>query len=165
MCRSVGAVALGFVSVVALSLATDQILHGLDVYPPWGEPMRDPGLNALALAYRSIFAVLGSYLAARFAPDKPMKHALLLGVIGLVPSILGVVAATQVDLGPLWYLVALVVTAVPCAWRGGALYHRGQAPNWFFQPVIGVGRFSKAPSVSLSRKFLRPLSDGGSVRL
>jgi len=37
--RSVGAVLAGFVVVAGLSLATDQVLHVLRVYPPWGEPM------------------------------------------------------------------------------------------------------------------------------
>ena len=48
--RSTGAVFLGFVAVVALSLGTDQVLHVLAVYPPWGQPMYATGLLLLALA-------------------------------------------------------------------------------------------------------------------
>ena len=66
-----------------LSLVTDQVLHVLKVYPPWGEPMWDPGLNFLALSYRIVYTVLGGYLAARFAPRSPMRHAFVLAVIGL----------------------------------------------------------------------------------
>lgn len=66
--RSVGAVLLGLISIFVLSLGTDQVLHVLKVYPPWGEPMRSPGLNLLALAYRVLYAGLGCYLTARFAP-------------------------------------------------------------------------------------------------
>jgi hypothetical protein len=41
--RSAGAVLLGFVVVVVLSLGTDQVLHVLRVYPPWGEsPCESP---------------------------------------------------------------------------------------------------------------------------
>ena len=120
--RSAGALFLGFVAVVALSLGTDQVLHLLGVYPPWNVPMRDPGLNLLALAYRSIYAVLGSYLAARFAPNRPMFHALLLGAIGIVFGILGVAAAFSADLGPRWYPILLVVTTLPCAWLGGTFF-------------------------------------------
>lgn len=119
--RSAGALFLGFVAVVVLSLGTDQLLHVLGVYPPWNVPMRDPGLNLLALAYRSVYAVLGSYLAARSAPNRPMFHALLLGAIGVVFGVLGVVVAFNVDLGPRWYPILLVVTTLPCAWLGGAL--------------------------------------------
>ncbi len=123
--RSVAAVLAGFLAVVVLSLGTDQVLHVLQVYPPWGQPMHDPGLNLLALAYRCVYAVLGSLIAARLAPRAPMRHALVLGVIGLVLSVIGAVAAiTMADLGPAWYPIALVLTALPCAWLGGDLHRR-----------------------------------------
>jgi hypothetical protein len=62
--RSVVAVASGFVAVVVLSLVTDEVMHVLQVYPPWGEPMNDTGDNLLALSYRCVFGVLGSYVTA-----------------------------------------------------------------------------------------------------
>ena len=120
--RSTGAVVIGLVAVVALSLGTDQLLHMLDVYPPWGQPMDDPGLNLLALAYRCVYAVLGSYLAAKYAPTAPMRHAMTLGFVGLVLSAAGASAASGMNLGPMWYPIALVVSALPCAWLGGKLY-------------------------------------------
>jgi hypothetical protein len=125
--RSTAAILCGFIAVVVLSLGTDQVLHVLNVYPPWGQPMNDPGLNFLALAYRCVYAVLGSTIAARLAPRHPMRHALVLGGIGFVLSIAGAVAASMANLGPLWYPVALVLTALPCAWLGGALYRGRQA--------------------------------------
>ncbi|MGH8622860.1 MAG: hypothetical protein ACRET3_12020, partial [Burkholderiales bacterium] len=118
------AVLAGLVAVFVLSLGTDQVLHMLGVYPPWGQPMYDAGLNVLALAYRIVYAVAGSWLAARLAPHGPMRHALALGVVGLVLSLAGAIAAIPMDLGPAWYPIALVVTALPCAWLGGALYER-----------------------------------------
>lgn len=125
--RSTGAVLLGFVSVVVLSLATDQVFHWLDVYPPWGEPMRELGDNLLALVYRCVYAVVGSYLAARLAPRNPMRHAVVLGLIGLIVGTAGAVATIPMDLGPAWYPIALAVTALPCGWLGGFLYTRRQA--------------------------------------
>ena len=122
--RSTGAVLLGFFSVVILSLATDQVLHVLKVYPPRGEPMRAPGLNLLALTYRIIYTVFGGYLAARVAPRNPMCHAFVLAVIGLVMGVLGVVATSGMDLGPRWYPIALAVTALPCTLLGGVLHRR-----------------------------------------
>src|SRR5262249_27011146 len=74
--RSAAALLPGFLAVVVLSLGTDQVLHALDVYPPWGEPMHSTSLNLLALTYRTVYAVVGSYVAARLAPDRPMAHAL-----------------------------------------------------------------------------------------
>jgi hypothetical protein len=122
--KSAGALLLGFVAVVVLSIGTDQLFHSLGVYPPWGQPMTNPALLLLALGYRSAYAVFGSYLAARFAPAKPMQHAMTLGGIGLVLSVLGAIGAAQVDLGPLWYPIALVLTTLPCAWLGGYLFRK-----------------------------------------
>lgn len=123
--RSTAAVILGFVAVVVLSLGTDEALHLLKVYPPWGRPMFEPGLNLLALSYRIIYSVMGSYIAARFAPRNPMRHAMILGIIGLAFSAAGaIVAITHPNLGPAWYPIALVVTALPSAWLGGVLYQK-----------------------------------------
>jgi hypothetical protein len=122
--RSVGAILLGFVAVAVLSLATDQLLHVLNVYPPWGEPMHDPRLNLLALSYRIVYTVLGGYIAARLAPRNPMRHATILGIVGLVISLAGVFATIPMKLGPAWYPIAIAVTALPCTWLGGLLYKK-----------------------------------------
>ena len=104
------------------------MLHVVKVYPPWGQPMFEPGLNLLALSYRMVYSVLGSYIAARLAPRYPMWHAVILGVIGLPPGVAGVVVAFKTNLGPAWYPIALVLATLPCAWMGGVLYrmkHQG----------------------------------------
>lgn len=125
--RSTGAVFSGLITVVVLSLGTDQVFHVLDVYPPWGAPMRNPGLCLLALSYRTLFGVAGSYIAARLAPRNPMRHAMVLGAIGFVLSLAGAIATIPMDLGPAWYPVSLVVTALPGAWLGGILHGRSTA--------------------------------------
>ncbi len=120
--RSVGAVALGTVAIVALSLGTDEVLHLLQVYPPWGRPMTG-ALFGLATAYRVFYTIAGGYITARFAPSAPVRHAVILGVLGLVPGVAGIlVAIVKPDLGPLWYPIALAVTGLPAAWLGGLLY-------------------------------------------
>lgn len=122
--RSIAAVAAGFVAVAALSLGTDQVLHVLRVYPPWGQPMPEPGLNLLALIYRSIYTIAGMYLTAWLAPHAPIRHALVGGAIGTVIAAAGAVATLPMHLGPAWYPISLVVTALPLAWLGGALHVR-----------------------------------------
>lgn len=123
--RSLFALFAGFVVVVVLSLGTDVALHATGVFPPWGQAMAD-GLFLLATAYRTVYAIVGSYLTARLAPFQPMGHALLGGVIGLVLSTAGAVATWHrgPEFGPHWYPLALVVTALPCAWVGGRLHVR-----------------------------------------
>jgi multisubunit Na+/H+ antiporter MnhB subunit len=120
--RSIGAVAAGFVAVFVLSLGTDVVLHETGVFPPWEQRMSD-ALFLLATAYRTVYCIAGCYIAARLAPDKPMKHALVLGVVGLIVSIAGAAVTWNKgpEFGPHWYPVALIVTAIPCAWLGGKL--------------------------------------------
>lgn len=125
--QSTGAIVAGFFAVVVLSLGTDQLLHVLNVYPPWGQPMYEAGLCLLALSYRIVYTVLGSYIAARLAPRAPMRHAMILGGIGFVVGTAGAIATIPMQLAPAWYPIAIAVTALPCAWLGGALYRRWQA--------------------------------------
>jgi len=63
----------------------------------------------LATVYRTVYGVLGSYIIARLAPDRPMQHALVGGFVGLVVSILGAAVTWNKGpaFGPHWYPVAL----------------------------------------------------------
>ena len=127
--RSTRAIVAAIVIVIALSLGTDEILHLLRVYPPWGVRMSD-ALFALATGYRIVYSVAGGYIAARLAPANPLRHALILGFIGLIPGALGVVVGmSKPELGPLWYPIALLVTGLPCAWLGGVLYREPARPG------------------------------------
>ena len=75
--RSIVAILVAFFAVFVLSLGTDQVLHVVKVYPPWGQPMYDTGLSLLALSYRLVYTVVGGYIAARLAPNSPVRHALV----------------------------------------------------------------------------------------
>ena len=122
--RSIGAIAAGFVAVFALSLGTDQLLHVLNVYPPWSEPMRDPWLNLLALSYRLVYGVIGGYIMAALAPYAPMRHAIIGGTIGLVLSSLGVIASLKMNMGPAWYPILLALSAIPTSWLGAVIHRK-----------------------------------------
>jgi len=118
--RSILAVLAGIVVGAVLSLGTDALLEAVGVFPKIGKQMSD-ALFALATAYRIVYGILGSYVIARLAPDRPMQHALIGGVLGLVVSIIGAVVTWNRDLGPHWYAIGIAVTALPCAWVGGKL--------------------------------------------
>jgi len=120
--RSVGAVFAGLVFIFASHMGTDAILHATRVFPPVGESMSD-GLFTFAFAYRAVFSVIGCYITALLAPWRPMQHALILGFVGVILSAAGAAAAWNAvpPLGPKWYSVLLVVSALPCAWIGGSL--------------------------------------------
>ena len=119
--RSVWALVAGLLVVVILSIGTDVMLRALRFYPPLGERMSD-NLFLLATIYRTVYAILGSYITASLAPNRPMGHAILGGLIGLVLGSLGAAATWKhTELGPHWYPMALVATALPCAWVGGKI--------------------------------------------
>lgn len=120
--RSIVAVLAGIVIAVASPTLTDLVLYRTGVFPRIGEPMAD-NLFYLAAAYRLVYSVLGSYVIARLAPNRPMFHAMIAGFLGLLASSAGTVATWNhvPPLGPHWYSLSLVVTALPCAWLGGKL--------------------------------------------
>ncbi|MCX6956143.1 MAG: hypothetical protein NTV51_28745 [Verrucomicrobia bacterium] len=121
--KSIGAVVAGLFFIIIVSTAVDIILHAAKVYPPMGEPMTD-ALAVLASSYRLAIGIAGAWLTARLAPDRPMRHALILGGIGIVLGLVGVVATWNLGLGPRWYAISLAVVALPQCWFGGWLYAR-----------------------------------------
>ncbi|WP_031496464.1 hypothetical protein [Bryobacter aggregatus] len=120
--RAAAALGAGFLVVVLLSVGTDALMHGTGIFPPMGQPMETP-LWLLASVYRAIFGILGSYVAAKLAPARPMFYALVLGVIGTVLATAGVIGTWNEgpEYGPKWYSIGLAVTALPWAWVGGRL--------------------------------------------
>lgn len=124
--RSIGAIVAGFLVIVVLSVATDVVMHATGIYPPWFQYMPD-SLFLLATAYRAVYSVLGCYLTARLAPDRPMRHALILGVIGTLLSIVGAIATWNQgrEFGPKWYPLTLVVMSLTLAWLGGKIRQMG----------------------------------------
>jgi len=118
--RRIGAVFGGLVAIFVLSTAVDVVLHVTGFYPPWTEPIND--LQAgVATAYRIVISIFGCWLAARLAPDQPMKHAIALGIVGVILSLIGALATWNAHLGPQWYALVLVAVSLPCAWLGGRL--------------------------------------------
>jgi hypothetical protein len=110
--------------VVVLAAITDTGLQLVGVLPVTGSRRFEHWQSALALSYHLLFVVVGASISARLAPGRPMAHALAFGVVGLVMSVLGLVAILQGDLAPAWYGWALVVLGLPAAWLGGQLFLR-----------------------------------------
>ena len=119
--RSIWAVVAGVLFIIVVTTLVDIVLHATGVYPPMGQPLND-ALALLATLYRIVISVGGAWLTARLAPDKPMKHAMILGVVGTVLGLVGVVATWNLGLGPRWYAIALAVLAIPQCWAGGKIY-------------------------------------------
>ena len=118
--RRIGAVLAGLLAIAILDTTIDVILHATRVYPPWFQPM-STSLWLLAIGYRTVDGVIGGYVVARLAPDRPVAHALILGVIGSVLNIAVVVGTWNKgpEFGPKWYPLTLLAIALPCALLGG----------------------------------------------
>jgi len=119
--KSIWAVLAGVLFIIGVTTLVDVVLLMANVYPAWDHPI-DSKLAALATSYRIIISVAGAWLTARLAPEKPLRHALILGSVGVVLGLLGLAATWNKGLGPRWYPIALVVLAVPQCWIGGKIF-------------------------------------------
>jgi hypothetical protein len=116
--RTLWAIAAGFLTVVILSTAADLLCKVAGLLPADGSRPSD-GLFVLFLAYRLVFTILSGYLTARLAPEQPMKHALILGSVGMTVAVVGALAMGSY--GPGWYNGALILTALPLTLLGAKL--------------------------------------------
>jgi hypothetical protein len=123
--KNVLAVVAGLAFVIAVTKGVDFAMERTGVFSAeLGEMTTSDYL--LATAYRLVIAVIGGWITARLAASQPLMLAILLGAIGTVIGLAGLFVVWQASpaLGPVWYPLALVLTAVPCTWFGGRLAQR-----------------------------------------
>jgi hypothetical protein len=120
--RSFLALLAGFVFVLVFSLGTDIALYASGTAPSPAQRWSN-GLLGLALAYRTVYAIVGSYITARLAPYGPMLHAMIGGFIGLVIGLVGTVTTWNGPqaAGAHWYPLGVALVAIPAAWVGGRM--------------------------------------------
>lgn len=120
--QSIGAVVAGAAVSILLEVGTDALMRAAGIFPK-GERAMSDSLFAIATTYRTIFGVLSAYITARLAPNRPMMHALILGVLGTVAAAAGAIAMwdKMPAIGPKWYALLLIVLGLPTAWLGGRL--------------------------------------------
>lgn len=117
--KSIGAIIAGFATGAVLSIITDIILQKAGVMKTEPFVENPVWLIAIIILYRTVFNTLGCYLTARLAPNKPMKHAIILGIIGVVLTIVGLIAMW--DIPPRWYPISLIILTLPSAWLCGRM--------------------------------------------
>ena len=119
--KSIGAVLAGIIFIVVTHTVTDLVLEKLGIFTPPEQGFHITWMVVTATIYRSIYTVGGGYLTAALAPSRPMLHAVILGLFGIVASTAGAIVMIPLHLGPNWYPIALIVLALPCTWLGGKL--------------------------------------------
>jgi hypothetical protein len=117
--KSSAAILAGMAVGVILSIVTDKIFESTGVMKTEPFDENPTWLIMLIVAYRTLFNIGGSYLTARLAPAKPMKHVIILGMIGLVFSVAGTIVMWHIP--PHWYPISLDLLALPSAWLGGKI--------------------------------------------
>jgi hypothetical protein len=118
--KSTLAILAGFALGAVLSLGTDFLLNLLGVMSMQNFKQNSTLIVALVVIYRFIFNVMGCYLTAKLAPNKPMKHVIIIGIIGTILGILGSVVMWEQAVP--WYNIAIIAISLPSAWLGGKLF-------------------------------------------
>jgi hypothetical protein len=119
--KAIGAILAGFIFIAITHTVTDKVLESAGVIPGPEAGFMPHWVGAVALAYRTILTVAGGYLCAMIAPAPKMRYVMILGALGTLGGIGGIVANAQLNMGPVWYPVALAALAFPSVWLGGNL--------------------------------------------
>ena len=121
--RSVLAIVAGFILIGLLAVGTDGLAHAIrpDIFGPNSSTSNVPYL-IIAIFYVGVYATAGCWLAATLAGRRPMFHALILGVLGLIFNLAAVPGMWA--LFPHWYTVVSLILVMPFAWLGGRIRER-----------------------------------------
>jgi hypothetical protein len=119
--QSIWALFSGFLFVVIVSILVDILMRAAGVLPPLGDPI-DDRQSLIATIYRVVIGIGAGYITAKLAPAHPMKHAMILGIIGTILGTVGVIVSWGSKLGPAWYPTAVAALAIPQSWIGVKLF-------------------------------------------
>jgi hypothetical protein len=119
--RSVLAIGAGYFTTALLPLLGDYALRKLmpHLFASDG-PARGSNVFAIMLLYTALSGVIGGYVTARIAIQRPLLHAAILGA-----GLLALAALSAVFLWnavPPWYHLATLAMMLPVALIGGKIY-------------------------------------------
>jgi nitrate/nitrite transporter NarK len=116
--KSIGVILLGFVITGLLSVITDFLLEATGILPDPKKGLFETSAIIVVLFYRGIYTIFAGYVVAKFAPYKPITHALILGVIGTLITVAATNNPSLSGKAPLWFGYTLAITIIPCMWLG-----------------------------------------------
>lgn len=118
--KSIGAIVAGFAFGAILSIGADFLFGKLGIMSMENFKQTSFAIICVVIIYRFAFNVAGCYLTAKLAPQNPMKHCIIIGIIGTLLSILGTYAMWEKAIP--FYNIAIILISLPSAWLGGILY-------------------------------------------
>ena len=124
--RSALAVLAGFLLIAFLSFAVDALARAAlpGSFGPDGR-VTSTGTLLFYVSAAVAYTIAGGYATGRLAPSRPVRHAIWLGVVGLV---VGVAASLSLwSTAPAWYHVLGWVLVVPSALVGGRLAEQARS--------------------------------------
>ena len=122
MGRSILAVIVGFVATVVLSAGCDAIL--MAAVPGALEHGPSRPMIAFGVFYTLLAATAGGFLAALIARRHEVMHALVLGTLGAVSTLLIIIAAPASQRSVAMFVSAMLV--IPATVLGGWLRYRSR---------------------------------------
>ncbi len=90
--KSIGTILAGMVMGTVLSINADFVLEMIGIFPSQGQGLFIWWMLLIALVYRGVHTVAAGYVTAALAPNQPMHYAIILGIIGVVVTVLGTIA-------------------------------------------------------------------------
>ena len=117
--KSIWAIFVGTLIGIVLTVGTDKILESTGVFPPIAGGLFVWWMLFVALVYRGIFLCVSGFIIAKMAPNKPINHVVIAGIIAVIVTILGSIA--NWDNSVAWYPIALIIITLPCIWIGGKM--------------------------------------------
>ncbi len=127
--KSIGVLLLAFVVNTLLSVVTDFLLESIGVLPDPSKGLFDTWAIVLVLFYRGVYTIFTGFIIAKLVPSKPVLHALILGSIGTVITVLAVSNPAFAEKAPLWFGYTLAAITIPCMWLGVKIQEVWQREN------------------------------------
>lgn len=134
MVRSVLAVLSGIVVLTAASFGIEAALDPLllrlfpQALPSPAALSTNEWVRIITFIYGFACVAAGGYVAARVAPQLPMRHAAAMGLIQAGLTIVAMLSPESNHASPLQWIV-ITILSVPAALAGGILYMRRKKPD------------------------------------
>jgi len=116
--KSIGVILLAFVVITLLSMLTDYLLESIGVLPNPQKGLFEKWAILLVLFYRGVYTIFAGFLVAKLAINKPMLHAIILGIIITLITVMAVSSPSFAEKAPLWFGFTLAAITIPCLWLG-----------------------------------------------